>query len=292
MPRKVSKLCAILAKIVTKFYNTAKKDVQWDFKLFNRVSCAVRILIENVLHPPILKAGICWQAQNAGKPHHLWQKEVGLERKSWYMLKNLAKTFFYLRINFKIPFPFSSYSFTNYSSNYRWLFCALLWIYYDVNLFKQFCSSKNMTLTCRAPVYLSLLSPNKIYHNIGKCYKRGKKHVTRSRLLCRIVIRILMSPVATAVLQLRQWSEENWPACNTNETSLQVVQFSLVQIKTPTYLNVFHSERVRDDHGVDPIFVPTKRQSVLLFLTILRNWFKGPYRPLHGQVIDVTVYKW
>ena len=35
---------------------------------------AVRILIENVLHPPILKAGICWQAQNAGKPHHLWQK--------------------------------------------------------------------------------------------------------------------------------------------------------------------------------------------------------------------------
>ena len=155
----------------------------------------------------------------------------------------------------------------------------------------QFCSSKNMTLTCRAPVYLSLLSPNKIYHNIGKCYKRGKKHVTRSRLLCRIVIRILMSPVATAVLQLRQWSEENWQ-CNTNETSLQLVQFSLVQIKTPTYLNVFHSERVRDDHGVDPIFVPTKRQSVLLFLTILRNWFKGPYRPLHGQVIDVTVYKW
>ena len=143
MPRKVSKLCAILAKIVTKFYNTAKKDVQWDFKLFNRVSCAVRILIENVLHPPILKAGICWQARNAGKPHHLWQKEVGLERKSWYMLKNLAKTFFYLRINFKISFPFSSYSFTNYSSNHRWLFCALLWIYYDVNLFMQFCSSKN-----------------------------------------------------------------------------------------------------------------------------------------------------
>ena len=70
--------------------------------------------------------------------------------------------------------------------------------------FMQFCSSKNMTLTCRAPVYLSLLSPNKIYHNIGKCYMRGKKHVTRSRLLCRIVIRILMSPVATAVLQLRQ----------------------------------------------------------------------------------------
>ena len=94
MPRKVSKLCAILAKIVTKFYNTAKKDVQWDFKLFNRVSHAVRILIENVLHPPILKAGICSQAQNAGKPHHLWQKEVGLERRSWYMLKNLAKTFF------------------------------------------------------------------------------------------------------------------------------------------------------------------------------------------------------
>ena len=141
MPRKVSKLCAILAKIVTKFYNTAKKDVQWDFKLFNRVSCAVRILIENVLHPPILKAGICWQAQNAGKPHHLWQKEVGLERKSWYMLKNLAKTFFYLRINFKIPFPFSSYSFTNYSSNHHWLFCALLWIHavlfvekYDFNV--------------------------------------------------------------------------------------------------------------------------------------------------------------
>ena len=106
MPRKVSKLCAILAKIVTKFYNTAKKDVLWDFKLFNRVSRAVRILIENVLHPPILKAGICWQAQNAGKPHHLWQKEVGLERKSWYMLKNLAKTFFYLRINFKIHFHF------------------------------------------------------------------------------------------------------------------------------------------------------------------------------------------
>ena len=77
MPRKVSKLCAILAKIVTKFYNTAKKDVQWDFKLFNRVSCAVRILIENVLHPPILKAGIYWQVQNAGKLHHLWQKEVG-----------------------------------------------------------------------------------------------------------------------------------------------------------------------------------------------------------------------
>ena len=129
----------------------------------------------------------------------------------------------------------------------------------------QFCSSKSMTLTCRAPVYLFLLSPNKIYHNIGKYYKRGKKHVTRSRLLCRIVIRILMSPVATAVLQLRQWSEENWPVCNTNETSLQLVQFSLVQIKTPTYLNVFHSERVRDDHGVDPIFVPTRRQSVLLF---------------------------
>ena len=219
MPRKVSKLCAILTKIVTKFYNTAKKDVQWDFKLFNRVSRAVRILIENVLHPPILKAGICWQAQNAGKPHHLWQKEVGLERKSWYMLKNLAKTFFYLRINFKIPFPFSSYSFTNYSSNHRWLFCALLQNYYDVNLFMQFCSSKSMTLTCRAPVYLFLLSPNKIYHNIGKYYKRGKKHVTRSRLLCRRVIRILMPPVATAVLQLRQWSEENWPVCSTNETA-------------------------------------------------------------------------
>ena len=98
MPRKVSKLCAILAKIVTKFYNTAKKDVQWDFKLFNRVSRAVRILIENVLHPPILKAGICWQVQNAGKLHHLWQKEVGLERKSWYMLENLAKTFFTLEL--------------------------------------------------------------------------------------------------------------------------------------------------------------------------------------------------
>ena len=220
MPRKVSKLCAILAKIVTKFYNTAKKDVQWDFKLFNRVSRAVRILIENVLHPPILKAGICWQVQNAGKLHHLWQKEVGLER---VHVGKFGQNFFYPRINFKIPFPFSSYSFTNYSSNHRWLFCALLWIYYDVNLFMQFCSSKNMTLTCRAPVYLSLLSPNKIYHNIGKCYKRGKKHVTKSRLLCRIVIRILMPPVVTAVLQLRQWSEENWPVCSTNETSLQLV---------------------------------------------------------------------
>ena len=106
MPRKVSKLCAILAKIVTKFYNTAKKDIQWDFKLLNRVSRAVRILIENVLHPPILKAGICWQAQNAGKPHHLWQKEVGLERKSWYMLKNLAKTFFTFEFISKSHFDF------------------------------------------------------------------------------------------------------------------------------------------------------------------------------------------
>ena len=106
MPRKVSKLCAILAKNVTKFYNTAKKDVQWDFKLFNRVSRAVRILIENVLHPPILKAGICWQAQNAGKPHHLWQKEVGLERKSWYMLKHLAKTFFTFELISKSHFHF------------------------------------------------------------------------------------------------------------------------------------------------------------------------------------------
>lgn len=106
MPRKVSKLCAILAKIVTKFYNTAKKDIQWDFKLLNRVSRAVRILIENVLHPPILKAGICWQAQNAGKPHHLWQKEVGLERKSWYMLKNLAKTVFTFEFISKSHFHF------------------------------------------------------------------------------------------------------------------------------------------------------------------------------------------
>ena len=101
-----------------------------------------------------------------------WETSPSVAKRSWIRadelvhVENLAKTFFYLRINFKIPFPFSSYSLTNYSSNHRWLFCALLWIYYDVNLFMQFCSSRNMTLMCRAPVYLFLLSPNKIYHNI------------------------------------------------------------------------------------------------------------------------------